>query len=296
MGAKTAKTIAITGGAGSLGRKIALQLHKPGHRLRILDLPHCDFSPYDGLKDIDIVRGSIEDSDLLRRSLAGIDVAIHLAAILPPHSERNPARTMSVNVGGTENLVDALRHESPDAQVVFSSSVCVYGDASGADAPIAADRPLNPLDIYGESKVRAEEIVRDGGVHYTTLRISGISVPGFLAPPQVWPFMADQRIEFVCREDVVTAVVRSADASLSGDTVLNIAGGSSWRMRGADYVAAYNDIMGLEPDDARYLDSPGSFGWYDTDESQRLLGYQETSFDRFTLLLERAIEEALSGY
>ena len=42
---------------------------------------------------------------------------------------------------------------------------------------------------------------------YTILRISGISVPAFLAPPPVWPFTAGQRIEFVARDDVVERVV-----------------------------------------------------------------------------------------
>ena len=293
MGAKTSETVAITGGAGSLGRQVAAQLHQAGHRLRILDLPHCDFGAYDGLEDVDVIRGSIEDRDLLRRAVVGVDVVIHLAAILPPHSERDRSQTMSVNVGGTENLIGALQQESPDARLVFSSSVCVYGDTSSLGPPITIDTPPNPLDIYGESKVRAEGAVLDGGLPHTILRISGISVPEFLAPPQVWPFMADQRIEFICREDVVTALVRCADMPLGDSQVLNISGGQSWRMRGAAYVAAYNDIMGLAADDAAYLERPGSFGWYDTDESQRVLGYQETPFDRFQTLLEGAIEEAL---
>ena len=38
------------------------------------------------------------------------------------------------------------------------------------------------------------------------LRISGISMPSIQSPPEVWPFMADQRIEFIHRDDVVTAL------------------------------------------------------------------------------------------
>ncbi len=75
--------------------------------------------------------------------------------------------------------------------------------------------------------------------------------------------------------------------------VFNIAGGESWRMLGREYVACFNELMGLDPEDARYLDTPGYYDWYDTRESQTLLGYQETPFAEFLELMQKAIREAL---
>jgi nucleoside-diphosphate-sugar epimerase len=241
------------------------------------------------------MKGSIGDVDLLRRAVSGVDAVVHLAALLPPASERDRDLTMAVNLDGTQTLLSAIRSESRDIHLVFSSSVCVYGDTYALAEPIQVERPPAPHDIYGESKAAAETTVRDAGVAHTILRISGVSVPAFLAPPPVWPFLEDQRIEYVCRDDVVRAMFRVATSDPHNST-LHIAGGRTWRMTGREYVAQFNEVMGLEPEDAVYASEPGSFGWYDTTRSQALLGYQETTFQRYLELLGEAIEEALGGW
>ena len=127
------------------------------------------------------------------------------------------------------------------------------------------------------------------------LRISGISVPAFLEPPEVWPFRADQRLEFVCRNDVVAALAACAETDGISGKVLNIAGGATWRMLGREYVARFSDVMGLSPEEAQYSEDPGYFDWYDTDASQTTLGYQRTSFSQFLELLQEAIEDMLNA-
>jgi hypothetical protein len=118
-------------------------------------------------------------------------------------------------------------------------------------------------------------------------------VPEFLEPPAVWPFAAQQRIEFISRDDVVAALVACVGSDGVWNKTLNIAGGITWRMLGHIYVSRFNPLMGLDPEDGRYLDRPGTFDWYDTAESQALLNYQRTSFERFLELLAEAIEQAL---
>ena len=118
-------------------------------------------------------------------------------------------------------------------------------------------------------------------------------MPAFLAPPEPWPFMREQRMEFVARDDVVRALARSVEEPGARGKVFNIAGGESWQMLGHEYVACFNEVMGLDPEDARYLDSAGYYDWYDTGEGQALLGYQETSFGQFLELMRKAIREAL---
>jgi hypothetical protein len=66
-------------------------------------------------------------------------------------------------------------------------------------------------------------------------------------------------------------------------------------MLGREYVAHLNEVMGLPPEEARYSECPGYYDWYDTDESQAVLGYQQTPFERFLVLLQAAIEDALKG-
>jgi nucleoside-diphosphate-sugar epimerase len=286
------KRVLITGGAGSVGREVALLLAARGHRVRVYDLAGCDFSPLEGSAGVEIVRGDITDRDAVQEAAGGVDVALHLAALLPPNSERSRKATMAVNVQGTAHLIAALERASPDARLVFSSSVCVYGDASARQPPVRVSAPLHASDLYAESKIEAERLVRTGPLPYTVLRISGISVPAFLAPPPVWPFQADQRIEFVCRDDVVQALAACVSEAPS-DAVFNIAGGPTWRMLGRQYVARFNEVMGLPPEEGQYSERPGYFDWYDTGASQAALGYQQTSFQRFLERLDRAIEDAL---
>jgi nucleoside-diphosphate-sugar epimerase len=287
------KTVLVTGGAGSLGRELVLRLSRSGHRVRAFDLPACDFSPLEGVASVEILKGDIGDVDGVHRAVEGVDAVVHLAALLPPASERDRGATMAVNVGGTENIIGALEPANPDARVIIASSVCIYGDTVGGEPPLLTSQALRALDYYAESKIAAERVLLTGAIPYTVLRISGISVPALLEPPAVWPFMEQQRIEFVCRTDVVEALAASVDVPESVRKVFHVAGGPTWRMTGGEYVARFSEVMGLPAEEAEYISQPGYFGWYDTAESQTVLGYQRTSFARFLELLELAIDEAL---
>jgi nucleoside-diphosphate-sugar epimerase len=280
-----------------MGREVGLLLAARGHRVRAFDLPGCDFSPLEAAAagacaGCEIVEGDITDRAAVQRAAEGVDVALHLAALLPPNSERSRERTMAVNVRGTANLIDALQRTNPEARLVLSSSVCVYGDTGARQPPIGVDAPLQAVDLYAESKIEAERLVVGSGLDHVVLRISGVSVPAFLAPPAVWPFQADQRIEFVCRDDVVRALAGCVESAGRSSTIFNIAGGSTWRMQGREYVARFNEVMGLPPEEGRYSERPGYFDWYDTAASQAALGYQQTTFERFIELLDEAIEAA----
>ena len=202
---------------------------------------------------------------------------------------------MAINVGGTANVIAALERACPGARLILSSSVCVYGDTSDTEPPVRVSSPTHALDLYGESKIEAERHVMAGRIDHVVLRISGISVPAFLEPPPVWPFRADQRIEFVCRGDVVAALAACAETEGASGKVLNIAGGSTWRMLGREYVARFNEAMGLPAEEARYSERAGYFHWYDTGESQAILGYQRTSYTQFLERLQQAIDDALRG-
>jgi UDP-glucose 4-epimerase len=286
-------TILVTGGAGSVGREVVAHLAAEGHRVRAFDLPDCDYSALQHMAEVEVWKGDITDLETVRRAAAGVDSAMHLAALLPPRSEWRRETTMAINVGGTANVLAAIQSTSPDAHLILSSSVCVYGDTSAMQPPVSAATPYDPADQYGVSKMEAEKLVMASRLPYTVLRISGISVPAFLAPPEVWPFTAEQRIEFVCRSDVVAALAACVGNERAKGQVLNIAGGPTWRMRGGEYVAQFNAAMGLPPDEGTFSEGPGTFDWYDTEASQAILGYQHTVFGRYIELLEAAIEQAM---
>ncbi len=220
---------------------------------------------------------------------------IHLAALMPPGSEKNRAVTLAVNVEGTTRLAEMLKRVNPEAVFVFSSSVATYGDTKGKESPVTINQPQQALDIYAESKIAAEKSLRQIFPQAVILRISGISVPSIQMPPEVWPFMADQRIEFIHRDDVVAALCAAIEEERTKGQIFNIAGGPTWRTTGRAYVKDYFDLMGVPLDEARFLESPGWCDWYDTDLSQEILHYQNTSYqshlDRLRAEVERMMEE-----
>lgn len=282
--------VLITGGAGILGRKLAELFLKNGDQARVFDLPQVDYSFFDGMQGIEIVKGDIRDKDTVKKAVTGVDSILHLAALIPPASERDRAFTMAINVGGTENLLAAAK--GTDTHFVLTSSVATYGDTTGEAPPVKVSHSQTAIDIYAESKIQSEAVTKASGLPYTIFRVAPIAVPEIMDPPEVWPYKADQRVEFINRDDVADALFACASAAGAKGKILNIAGGKTWQLSGREYVKGLYEAMELEPEGAVFSDTPGWFDWYDTAESQALLKYQNTSYADFIALLRKAAEEA----
>ena len=288
--------VLITGGAGSVGRQLVEMFAESGRAVRIFDLPMMDFSGLEGREGIEIVRGDITDADGVRSAVAEADAVLHLAALLPPNSERNRDLTFRVNVGGTQNIIAAMESENPGARLVFTSSISTYGDTSTEEPPVRVGHSQSAIDIYADSKIEGEKLIAESSLDNTVvLRIAGISVPAFLEPPNPWPFMEDQRVEMVHRDDVVDALFASVSALDAGGRVLNIGGGPSWQLRGHDYVRDFFEVMGAPVEMATYRDTPGWMDWYDTEESQRILGYQNRSYQHYIGEMQAIIQKMMEG-
>ena len=288
---KLSRTVAVTGGAGRVGRLVAANLNAAGHRVRILDLPTADFS---GLESHGIYAGDINDRDYLTSALEDADVVIHLAALLPPIAAENPELTHRINVQGTKDVLDIMDSVSHNGLLVFSSSVVVYGNTQHLQPPIGTETPLRGTGVYAETKIAAEEAIFDAGRPAVILRISGVSVPDFLLPPEVWPFTATQRMEFVHVDDVAAALTSAATHRAEQVSVHNIAGGESWRLTGRRYSDAYLSAFQLPADEAAFLDQSLAFDFYQTESANRELHFEPRSFEAFQSALRKAIAKALS--
>ena len=288
--------VLITGGAGSVGRQLVEMFAEAGRAVRVFDLPMMDFSGLEGRDGIDIVKGDITDADGVRAAVDGVDAVLHLAAILPPNSERDRELTFRVNVGGTQNIIDAMEQVNPNARLVFTSSISTYGDTSGDEPPVRVGHSQSAIDIYADSKIEGEKLILESSLNNTvSLRIAGISVPAFLEPPTPWPFMEDQRVEMVHRDDVADALFASASAPEAGGKIFNIGGGPTWQLHGRDYVKDFYEVMGAPIELATYRDTPGWMDWYDTEESQRILGYQNRSYQHYIGEMQAIIQEMMEG-
>jgi dTDP-glucose 4,6-dehydratase len=101
------------------------------------------------------VFGDIRDPEILKIALEGCDTIFHLAALIGiPYSYICPSDVMSVNLGGTLNVLTAA--EKTGAKVVVTSTSEVYGSA--VDVPISENHPLNAQSPYAASKTAADQL------------------------------------------------------------------------------------------------------------------------------------------
>jgi len=287
--------VLVTGGTGRVGKRVVQRLCREGYTVRAFDLPNMDYTGLEGVEGIETLRGDITKPESVHQAVEGVSAVIHLAGLLPPASERRRELTFAVNVEGTTRIAEELKQTNPDAIFVFSSSVSTYGDTTGVKAPVTVDHSQQALDIYAESKIAAEKSLRENYPSAVILRISGISVPTIQSPPEVWPFMADQRIEFIHRDDVVEALCAAAGTEKAKGQVFNIAGGVTWRTTGRFYIKDYYDLLGVPIEEASFQENPGWCDWYDTEESQRLLLYQNASYQVYLGQLRDEIEKMMQG-
>lgn len=280
--------VLVTGGAGFLGAELIKRLVSRGYTARAFDLPTVDFWRPNGLGGVEIFKGDVTAFGDVNEAVKGAEAVFHLAAILPDTSEKSRELTMRVNVEGTENILKALTEEAPQAPLIFSSTVAVYGKTADEEPPISENHALSAVDDYSESKMMCEKLIRDAGVTYTILRISGIVGAEFFELPDVLQYRADQRVEFIDRRDVTAALLSSLETNGAWGNVFNIAGGKTWQMLGKNYTERICEVFDISADRA-YSKRFAYFDWYDTSHSQAVLNYQNTPFDKFLSDLKKVV-------
>lgn len=119
----------VTGGAGFIGSHVAEQLLALGHTVRVVDnLSTGDRANLAPLGGTEFVEGDLQDADVCRRAVDGVDIVFHLAALgSVPRSIRDAWGSHDANVNGTVRLLEAARAMRV-RRVVYSSSSSVYGD------------------------------------------------------------------------------------------------------------------------------------------------------------------------
>lgn len=274
-----------------MGKEISLLLAEKGYRVRAFDIPKANF---EGLEEngIEVFKGDITDVASVMKSLAEVDTVVHLAAILPPLSEMKPELAQAVNVEGTGKLISAIVASDNPIRLIFTSTVATYGDTTACKPLVTALTAQNGTSNYATTKISAEALVRDAGIDYTILRVSGVVLAALLDPPE-WPFVENQRIELVFRDDVVDAILGAVEAKESVGKTLIVAGGKSWQMMSNDFVREFFKVLDIPFEDAEYAEVSHYSDWYDTEEAEVLLHYQNTPFPEFVKKFQAAVDEVL---
>src|SRR3954466_11719206 len=149
------KTVLVTGGTGSFGTKFietVLADHDP-KAIRIFSRDELKQSELQRrFADDDRLRyllGDVRDLPRLVRATRGVDVIVHAAALKQvPACEYNPFEAVQTNVLGAENVVAAAIENEVPITIALST-----------------DKAVNPVNLYGATKLCAEKIVSQGNAY-----------------------------------------------------------------------------------------------------------------------------------
>jgi len=164
--------ILVTGGAGYIGAGCAQVLLEAGHDVTVLDAlltghraavpDEARFLPMD-----------LSDRDALRKTLVEgkFDALMHFAAFIEAgESMRDPGKYFQNNVVHSIHLLEEIRRAGI-GKLVFSSTAAVY---ASSDDPLAEDSPIQPSNVYGQTKLMVEQAIewyhRIHGLRYASLR------------------------------------------------------------------------------------------------------------------------------
>lgn len=273
-----------------MGELVVRRLAGEGHSVRVFDLRNKLTKRVFGAGEanIEVVWGDITDSVSVGAAMEGVDEVFHLAGLVPPATEEKPDIARRVNIDGTRIAAGQALRESDRAgrPVVFrfSSTVTVFGVTRDQAPPLPPDQPVNPCDTYSESKVEAEEIVRNCGLPWTIYRFSAaqyikVRKENFSQMRIIPP---DNRIEFVHINDIGDAFVNSLDNEAAYGRTFILAGGPRCQMLYRDQIMGVFDLLGFpEPDWSRFSDKPFNLDWYDTARDQEILRYQSRTYDDY---------------
>jgi UDP-N-acetylglucosamine 4,6-dehydratase len=149
------RTILVTGGTGSFGRRFAetvLARHKP-RKLIILSRDELKQSEMrQAFGDHPTLRfflGDVRDRDRLLRAFHGVDVVVHAAALKQvPAAEYDPWECVRTNIQGAQNVVDAAIDRGVKRVIALST-----------------DKAANPINLYGATKLVSDKLFVAGNTY-----------------------------------------------------------------------------------------------------------------------------------
>jgi len=149
------KTILITGGTGSFGRKFArMTLDNQNPKKVIIlsrdEMKQWDMSrEYEGDERIRFFLGDVRDRERIYRAVDGVDYVVHAAATkIVPTAEYNPFECVKTNIMGAMNVIDACIDKGVKKVVALST-----------------DKASSPINLYGATKLTSDKLFIAGNAY-----------------------------------------------------------------------------------------------------------------------------------
>ena len=145
------KTILITGGTGSFGKKCLKMIFERYNPKKVIIYSRDEFKQYnmkaEMADEVDMSRvrffiGDVRDKERLMRAFHGVDYVIHAAAMKQvPTCEYNPMEAIKTNIHGAQNVIDAALDRGVKKVVALST-----------------DKAVNPINLYGGTKLVSDKL------------------------------------------------------------------------------------------------------------------------------------------
>lgn len=164
------RSILITGGTGSFGKRFVKRLYERYRPARVVVYSRDELKQFEMAQEIQhptlrYFIGDVRDGERLQRALKGIEIIVHAAALKQvPAAEYNPIECIKTNILGAENIVNAAINEKVERVIALST-----------------DKAANPINLYGATKlcsdkllIAANHLSGMGGTRFSVVRYGNV--------------------------------------------------------------------------------------------------------------------------
>ncbi len=291
------KSVLLTGASGTVGFEVLKQLiEKDDYRIVVFDVDSKKSRKILGSipQKFEMVFGDISNEKNMELVSQNIDFVIHLAAIIPPLADEQPELAEKVNVKGTENLIKNLEKHSPNAFLLYSSSISVYGDRL-KNPNIKVVDPLIPSegDEYAVTKIETEKLIQNSQLNWSIFRLAAImgnhkiSKLMFLMP-------LDTSVEICTPEDTARAFVNALQhESELNKRIFNLGGGENCRISYENLLSESFRIFGmgkLDFPEKAFAEKNFHCGNYtDGDDLENILHFRKDNLKSYFQKVEKGV-------
>ena len=224
----------ITGGLGFIGTNLIKKLvNDAKYRITVLDNYSNTSNAIDDSREIEIIRGDVEDKELVATVVRDKDIIVHFAAHTRViDSIETPLKNFSINVTGTLNILEAMRQYNVPRIINASTGGAILGEV---EPPVHEEIAPKPMAPYGASKLAAEAYcsayAHSYGMSFMNLRFSNVygkysinkasAVAAFIKSiihtGEVTVYgNGSQTRDYLYAEDLVNGIIQAMQSSCNG--------------------------------------------------------------------------------
>jgi len=153
------KKILITGGAGYIGSKLVTKLLDMNFKVTVIDVLKFSSKSLNHLfnnKNFELINADVRNKKIMRNLIKKNEFIIPLAALVgAPLCEKNKKEAISVNL---DSIKDLMKNVTRKNKIIYLTTNSGYG-VGEKNKYCDENSPLNPISLYGRTKVEAEKII-----------------------------------------------------------------------------------------------------------------------------------------